>query len=48
MRCRQAEEGKRPNRGNTEIIFFGRCLLDRVPIKLDTFSGIGREKLVEI
>lgn len=33
--------------GNTEIIVFGRFLLDCVPIKLNKFNGIGGKKSVE-
>lgn len=31
--------------GNTEIIVFGRFLLDGMPIKLNKSDGIGNQKL---
>lgn len=33
--------------GDTEVIVFGRFLLDCVPIKPNKFNGIGRKTLVE-
>lgn len=32
--------------GNTEIIVFGRFLLDSAPIKVNKSDGIGSKKLV--
>lgn len=33
--------------GDTEVIVFGRFLLDYVPIKLNKFNGVGGKMLVE-
>lgn len=41
------ETGKKWLMGDTEVIVFGRFLLDCVPIKLNKFNGIGERTSVE-
>lgn len=42
-----SEDWKKRLMGDTEVIVFGRFLLDYVPIKLNKFNGVGGKMLVE-